>query len=255
MINGKTAIVTGGASGIGAATVKALSGAGAKVMIVDVAEAAGMELREKLRSEGAACEFFKANVSDEASVVQYVQRTIEWAGKIDIFINNAGIEGTVHPIMEYPVEDFDRVLAINLRGAFLGLKHVLKIMVAQKSGNVVNTASVAGLRGSVGMCAYVSSKHAILGLTKTAAMEVAKFGVRVNAVCPGPIDTRMIHSLSQMSNPANPTSVAEQMIARNPSGRLGTPEEVAQTILFLASDACPYLNGESITIDGARTAV
>lgn len=250
----KIAIVTGGGSGIGAATVTALAQAGARVLLVDVSPAAEATAAQ-VRAAGGECEFFQADVSDEASVVSYVEKALSWNGRVDIFVNNAGIEGSVTPITDYTVEVFDRVIGINLRGAFLGLKHVLKAMVAQKSGNIVNTSSVAGLRGSAGSCAYVASKHALLGLTKTAAMENAKFGIRVNAVCPGPIDTRMIHSISQMANPDDPNSVAAQMIARNPSGRMGTAEEVASTIYFLASDACPYLNGEAITIDGARTAV
>jgi NAD(P)-dependent dehydrogenase (short-subunit alcohol dehydrogenase family) len=147
------------------------------------------------------------------------------------------------------------VIAVNVKGVFLGLRHVLPVMLRQKAGAVVNTASVAGLVGTPGMPAYVASKHAVIGLTKAAAGEVARRGVRVNAVCPGPVDTRMIHSLEAQLDPANPAAVGERYQAGIPSGRYTTPEEIASVVLFLCSDLAGNVNGAQWVVDGARTAV
>ena len=157
--------------------------------------------------------------------------------------------------MEYPDEVFDRVMAINLKQVFLGLKYVLPHMVKMGSGSVVNASSVGGVVGAPGLCAYSASKHAIIGLTRTAAAEVAQCGVRVNAICPSAIQTRMIDSLASMYAPVDPDSVRDQFIARNPTRRYGLPEEVAQVVLFLSSEAASFVNGEALMIDGGRTAV
>jgi NAD(P)-dependent dehydrogenase (short-subunit alcohol dehydrogenase family) len=150
---------------------------------------------------------------------------------------------------------WDRVMGVNLKGAFLGLRYVLPVMIGQKKGSVINTASVAGTVGAPGLAAYSASKHAIIGLTRTAAGEVGRQGVRVNAICPGPINTRMIHSLEQQINPDEPSAVAKANMARNPMGRYGEPEEVARLVVFLASDESAYVNGVAWLIDGGRTAV
>ena len=149
---------------------------------------------------------------------------------------------------------FDQVIAINVKGVFLGLRHVLPVMLRQKSGAIVNTASVAGLVATPGMPAYVASKHAVIGLTKTAAGEVARDGVRVNAVCPGPVDTRMIHSLEQQISPDDPASVARRYQAAMPSGRYTTPEEIANMVVFLCSDLASNTTGGQFVVDGGRTA-
>jgi NAD(P)-dependent dehydrogenase (short-subunit alcohol dehydrogenase family) len=250
----KTVLITGGGGGIGAATARIFAEAGMQTLVVDISEPAGLALEQEIKQSGGECRFFAADIREESSVEAYVSWAIAQTGAIDIFINNAGVEGSVVPISEYPTAEFDKVVAVNLRGTFLGLKHVLKHMQAANGGSIVNVSSVAGLRGSVGLCAYVASKHALLGLTKTAAIESARFGIRVNAVCPGPIDTRMIHAIAAMSNPDDSAGVRD-VIARNPSGRLGTPDEIANAIFYLASDACPYLNGEAVVIDGGRTAI
>ena len=147
------------------------------------------------------------------------------------------------------------MIGVNVKGVFLGLRHVLPVMLKQKSGAIVNTASVAGLVGTPGISAYVASKHAVIGLTKTAAGEVAREGVRVNAICPGPIDTRMIHSLEAQINPADPASVARRYQATLPLGRYGTPEEIANVVLFLCSDLASNITGAQYVIDGGRTAI
>jgi NAD(P)-dependent dehydrogenase (short-subunit alcohol dehydrogenase family) len=149
---------------------------------------------------------------------------------------------------------FDQVIAVNVKGVFLGLRHVLPVMLQQKSGAIVNTASVAGLVATPGMPAYVASKHAVIGLTKTAAGEVAKSGIRVNAVCPGPVDTRMIHSLEQMIDPSDPAKVARRYQAAMPTGRYTTPEEIANMVVFLCSDLASNTTGGQFVVDGGRTA-
>ena len=156
--------------------------------------------------------------------------------------------------MEYDEDMFDQVIAVNVKGVFLGLRHVLPVMIAQKSGAVVNTASVAGLVATPGMPAYVASKHAVIGLTKTAAGEVARLGSRVNAVCPGPVDTRMIHSLEEMIDPAHPEAVSQRYQAALPTGRYTTADEIANTVLFLCSDLAGNTTGAQYVVDGGRTA-
>jgi len=248
---GKVALVTGGGSGIGHCTCVAFAVAGARVVVVDIDEEQGLSSLEKIREAGGEAEFCRADVSRPEEVQNYVKKTIDVYGRIDVFFNNAGVEGGVAPLTEYPDEVFDRVIGVNLKGAFLGLKHVLRVMVNQQFGNIINCSSVSGMRGAPGLCAYVASKHAIIGLTRVAAAEVAKQSIRVNAICPGPIDTRMMESIIRLSNPGN----RNEALSRNPSGRFGAPEEVAQVVLFLASDESSYIHGAVIPIDGGRTAI
>ncbi len=249
---GKSVVVTGAAGGIGAATAAAFAAAGAHVLVVDRSEDAGRQTVEEIRAAGGSARFQAGDVANEDSVAEYVAKAVEHFGGIDVFFNNAGIEGKIMPIVDYAAEDFDRVIAVNLRGMFLGMKHALKVMLPAKSGAIINNASVSGLRGAAGMCAYIASKHGILGLTKTAAIEVASAGVRVNAICPGPIETRMMHSIEELTSPGDPGKVASQILARNPTGRYGRPEEVAQTVMFLASPAASYINGVALPVDGGR---
>src|SRR5579864_538005 len=167
----------------------------------------------------------------------------------------AGIEGSLKHTAEYDEAMFDQVISVNVKGVFLGLRHVLPVLLQQKSGAVVNTASVAGLVATPGMPAYVASKHAVIGLTKTAAGEVARQGVRVNAVCPGPVDTRMIHSLEKMISPDDPDAVNRKYQGAIPSGRYTTPEEIANVVLFLCSDLASNITGAQYVVDGGRTAI
>jgi NAD(P)-dependent dehydrogenase (short-subunit alcohol dehydrogenase family) len=186
-------------------------------------------------------------------VKDYVEKALAAYGRIDCFFNNAGIEGVVTPTQDYEEETFDRVIAVNLKGVFLGLRHVLPVMLRQESGAIVNTASVAGLFGSPGMPAYVASKHGVLGLTKVAAADVAALGVRVNAVCPGPVETRMMRSLESQRSPNNPEAVHAAYAAGIPTGRYAQPEEIAGAVLYLCSDLSGDVTGTHIVIDGGRS--
>src|SRR5262249_8665143 len=179
--------------------------------------------------------------------------TIEAYGAIDCFFNNAGIEGKVAPTQEYDEVVFDAVIAVNLKGVFLGLRHVLPVMLKQGRGVVVNTASVAGLFGGPGMAPYVASKHGVLGLTKVASADVARLGVRVNAVCPGPVETRMMRSLESQRSPADPRVVHDANSASTPTGRYATPEEVANVVMYLCSDLASDITGTHLVIDGGRS--
>lgn len=251
---GKVALITGGGNGIGRASSIGFATHGAKVVVVDRDGEAGENVAGVIRQQGGQALFVRADVTRSADVQSYVKAALDAFGSIDCFHNNAGIEGKVAPTAEYDEETFAAVMDVNVKGVFLGLRYVLPVMLKEKRGAVVNTASVAGLIGSPGMPAYAASKHAVIGLTKVAAGEVARAGVRVNAVCPGPIDTRMIQSLHSMISPDNPDAVAERYQAAIPIGRYGTPEEIANVVMFLCSDLASNVTGAHYVVDGGRTA-
>jgi NAD(P)-dependent dehydrogenase (short-subunit alcohol dehydrogenase family) len=251
---GKVALVTGGGNGIGRATCVAFARYGANVAVIDRDAASAAATAGIIRQNGGEAIAVTADVTRSADVKAYVKATLDTFGRIDCFFNNAGIEGKVTPTAEYDEAVFDQVIGVNVKGVFLGLRHVLPEMIRQGTGAVVNTASVAGLVGTPGMPAYVASKHAVIGLTKTAAGEVARQGIRVNAVCPGPVDTRMIHSLEEQLAPGNAASVEERYKAAIPSGRYTTAEEVANMVLFLCSDLASNTTGAQFVVDGGRTA-
>jgi NAD(P)-dependent dehydrogenase (short-subunit alcohol dehydrogenase family) len=251
---GKVALITGAGNGIGRATALGFARDGAKVVVVDRDTAGGEGTVGIIRQQGGEALFVGADVTRSADVQVYVKAALDAYGTIDCFHNNAGIEGNVAPTAEYDEAMFDTVMQVNVKGVFLGLRHILPVMLRQKRGAIVNTASVAGLVASPGMPAYVASKHAVIGLTKTAAGEVARSGVRVNAVCPGPIDTRMIHSLESMLSPNDPGSIGDRYQANIPIGRYGTAEEVANVVLFLCSDLASNITGAQYVVDGGRTA-
>ncbi|HLB96771.1 MAG TPA: SDR family oxidoreductase, partial [Acetobacteraceae bacterium] len=197
--------------------------------------------------------FVQADVTKSGSVRDYVEKTIAAYGRIDCFFNNAGIEGKIAPVQDYDDDMFDRVIAVNLRGVFLGMKHVVPVMLRQGSGAIVNTASTAALFGTPGMSAYTASKHGVLGLTKVAASDVADQGVRINAICPGPVETRMMRSLESQRNPTDPEAVHAANSASAPTGRYTLPEEIAGAVLYLCSDLAGNVTGTQLVVDGGRS--
>ncbi len=252
--DGQVVLITGAANGIGRAAALSFAKGGAKVVAVDRDGPGAGKVAGEIIAAGGAAIAKSADVSQSADVAAYVTAATDAYGRIDCFFNNAGIEGKVSPIIDYDETAFDQVLAVNIRGVFLGLKYVMPVMLRQKSGAIVNTSSVAGLVGTPQLSAYVASKHAVIGLTKVAAGEVARDGIRVNAVCPGPIDTRMIHSLEAQINPSNPAAIEQRYQASIPTGRYGTTQEVADMVMFLCSSYASNTTGAHFVVDGGRTA-
>jgi NAD(P)-dependent dehydrogenase (short-subunit alcohol dehydrogenase family) len=251
---GKVALITGGGGGIGRAAAIAFAGRGARVVVVDLNSADAEASAELVRQRGGEARFIRADVTQSADVRGYVQATLDAYGAIHCFFNNAGIEGKTAAIQDYDEAMFDQVIAVNLKGVFLGMRHVIPVMLKQGSGAIVNTASTAALFGGPGMVPYVASKHAVLGMTKVASAEVARSGIRVNAVCPGPVETRMMRSLEAQRNPDNPQSVHDTNAANTPTGRYAMPEEVANVVMYLCSDFAGDVTGTHIVIDGGRSA-
>lgn len=251
---GKVALVTGGGNGIGRAACVGFAARGAKVVAVDRDGSAAEATAGIVRQNGGEALAVTADVTRSEDVKSYVKAAVDKYGRIDCFFNNAGIEGKVAPIADYDEAVFDAVIGVNVKGVFLGLRHVLPQMIRQGGGAIVNTASVAGLVGTPGMPAYVASKHAVIGLTKSAAGEVARQGIRVNAVCPGPVDTRMIHALEAQLDPGDPDAVNKRYQASLPTGRYTTVEEIANMVLFLCSDLASNTTGGQFVVDGGRTA-
>jgi NAD(P)-dependent dehydrogenase (short-subunit alcohol dehydrogenase family) len=251
----RVAIVTGGANGIGRAACREFGAAGLSVVVVDMDANAARDSCELVRAAGAPAIWVKADVSQSVDVQRYAAAALDAYGRIDVLFNNAGIPGAQTPLVDYPQDVFERVLQVNLVGTFLGMKQVLPTMIAQGHGAIVNMASVAGTVGAPTMAAYSASKHAVIGLTRTVAGEVGRQGIRVNAVCPGPINTVLIDTLHAGINPQDPAAVKAFNVGRNPMGRYGEAQEVARLVVFLASDAASYVNGAAWLIDGGRTAV
>jgi len=252
VLEGKVAVITGAAGAIGMATARLLAERGATIVGVDRPGTDWSELKAAL-PEGARLVTAEADVTDEPSVKAYVDKARAECGRIDVFFNNAGVEGPVQPIESYPLDDFMKVLGVNVAGVFLGLKHVLPVMYAQGAGSIINTSSVAGLTGAAGMAGYCTSKHAVVGVTRVAAIEAAARGVRVNCVNPGPIESRMMQSINTGQS-GDPKLAHDQISSVVPAKRYGTPEEVAGLVAFLASDDSTYCNGGVYTVDGALTA-
>lgn len=249
----KVALITGGAAGIGLETARLFLSEGAKIALVDLHQA---DLAKAADSLGGGDDVLTiaADVSSAKDSARYVQQTVARFGRIDVFFNNAGIEGKVAPLIEQKIEDFDRVIAVNVRGAFLGLQHVLPVMIGQKAGSVINMSSIAGLKGSPNVAPYITSKHAIVGLTKAAAIEAAAANVRVNSVHPSPVNTRMMRSLEEGFQPGHAAEVKEQLRSTIPLGRYGESDDIAKLVLFLASDDSAFITGAQYPVDGGMAA-
>ena len=252
-LDGKIAVVTGAAGVIGRATTALLAERGARIVAVDRKRE---ELEDAIKGLPASAEplAVTADVSDEDEVADYVRAAVDRFGTIDVFYNNAGVEGEVRPITQYPLETFRRVLDVNVVGVFLGMKHVLPVMLKQNKGSIINTASIAGLIGSPQIAVYSASKHAVIGLTRSAAWECTGTGVRVNCVCPGMIDSRMLSAILEGRNTGNAPVPQQKIVERIPARRLGHASEVASIVAFLASDEASYVSGSAYTVDGGRTA-
>jgi len=250
-LEGKVVLVTGGSSGIGRATAIACAQEGADVIIADLDEIAGSDALKAIRAvaSGSRARFIKADVSKAAEVEGMIQEIISSYGRLDCAHNNAGITGPAFLAHEYPEEKWDEVIRINLTGIWLCMKHELKQMAIQKKGSIVNTSSAAGLRGLSYQCAYSASKHGIIGLSKTAAAEYAKQGIRVNAICPGFIDAGLTRQVV-----AKKPHLEEKYKSLIPMGRFGSVEEVAESVIWLLSDASSFVTGYALAIDGGASA-
>lgn len=247
-LSGKTAVITGGAGGIGLATARLFLAEDANVLLVDLRPnelSAAMENLNSERARGVA-----ADVTQPDQTAAYIQAAVTAFGGVDILVCNAGIEGVISPIHNYPLEMFDRVMAVNVRGAWLALQGALPHL-ARRGGSVIFTSSTAGVKGGANMAPYVASKHAIMGLMRSAALEYAPYRIRVNAVNPGPIHTRMIESIEQQAG----GNLRQASIASIPLQRYGTADEVAKMMLFLASDDSAYCTGGAYLVDGGQTTV
>ena len=248
LVTDKIALITGAAAGIGRATALKFASEGAKVVASDVNVKGGEETVEIIKKAGGEAIFVRSDVSQSSDVKALVAETVKAYGRLDCACNIAGILGSMGPFTDQTEEDFDRVIAVNLRGTFLCIQAELGQMLKNDGGTIVNVASIAGLVGSAGISPYVASKHAVTGLTKTAALEFAQQGIRVNAVCPGGIETDMVQSF------LSEEFTEEMLDGMHPIGRIGQPEEVAELMVWLCSDRSSFMTGAIIPIDGGFVA-
>lgn len=249
-LENKVTVITGGAGAIGKATAEKFLKEGAKVMLVDLKEE---DLKDTVNELGTACASYAvADVTDAADVKSYAEKAKNLYGQVDIFFNNAGIEGVVKPITDYPIEEFDKLIGVNVRGVWLGLKYMIPLM--REGGSIIISSSVAGLSGTPNVSAYVASKHAVIGIMRSAALEVAGNNIRVNTINPSPVDNRMMRSLEKGFSPDEAEQAKSQFEQMIPLGRYAKNEDIADLVTFLASDESRFITGTVNPIDGGMTA-
>lgn len=249
-LENKVAIITGGSGSIGKITAKLFLEEGAKVLLVDLSETELKKAVSELNTENV--KYCIADVSKSVDVERYINEAVKLFGNIDVFFNNAGIEGVVKPLVDYPEDVFDKVLAVNVKGIWLGNKYALPKM--NKGGSIIMTSSVAGIVGFAGLSAYVTSKHAVVGIMRTTALEAAPLKIRVNSVHPSPVNNRMMRSIEEGASVGHADTVKKQFEASIPLGRYAEPIEIAQLVLFLAGDDSRFITGTTQVIDGGMCA-
>jgi NAD(P)-dependent dehydrogenase (short-subunit alcohol dehydrogenase family) len=246
-LKGKTALVIGATTGIGRAAAVAFGKAGANVALSGLGEAEGREVEAEIRATGAQALFLEADVTREEDIRDLTKQAVETFGRIHMAVNNAGTEGPFGPVQERTSEDFDKIIGINLKGIFLGMKYQIPHMLEHGGGAIVNTSSSAGVTGIANVAIYTASKHGVVGLTKATALELAKSNIRVNAVAPGPVNTGL---LARMIEGKIPVSVIAESV---PMGRVSEPHEIAGAIVWLCSDAASFVTGHTLSVDGGLT--
>ncbi len=251
LMQDKVALVTGGGTGIGKATALKYAAEGAKVVIGNRNEAAGQAVVDRINADGGAASFLRTDVTDEGQVKALVDHAVSTFGRLDAAFNNAGVEGELGPFTEQSEANFDFIMGVNVKGLWWSMKHEIEAMLATGGGAIVNNSSIAGVIGFPGASIYAASKHAVMGLTRAAALEYAAQGVRINAINPAAIQTEMLDRFTTTEGGPN----TEQMVAMHPIGRLGKPEEIANYVVWASSDEASFVVGQPLLADGGFTAI